>query len=251
MISNFILIIGFMVIFLGILLLVTLIFTRKKQNELYLDQQRMAARFESQQLQSRIEVQEETFRHIGKELHDNIGQLLSTTKMLIGLTERNLPSIPDTLTTANATLSKAIFEVRSLSRSLDKEWLEQFNFLENLQNEITRVNAGGVIKASYQCNAPIEMKSEEQIILFRIVQEAIQNALRHAEPSTLNVHIHKSSSRLEVKVINDGKPLPPVFHGMGTNNMKSRAQLFGGSVQWQPKEKGTEVTITLPIKTSA
>ena len=162
-----------------------------------------------------------------------------------------MPTIPPTLQTANETVSQAITEVRSLSRSLDKEWLEQFNFLENLQTEINRVNAGGMIKASLVCDTAITMKAEEQLILYRMVQEAIQNALRHAEPQQLDVVISRNGGQLVVKVINDGRPLPPQFHGMGTNNMKHRAQLFGGTINWHSLDNQTEVIITLPIKTSA
>ena len=57
-------------------------------------------------LRAQIEVQESTYRHIAKELHDNVGQLLSTTKMLMGVTEIKLGHSPDTLNTANSTLSK-------------------------------------------------------------------------------------------------------------------------------------------------
>jgi len=208
----------------------------------------MTARFENQLMQSRIEVQEETFRHVGKELHDNIGQLLSSTKMLIGLTERGMAEVPSTLSTANETISHAITEVRSLSRSLDQEWLEQFNFIENLQTEINRVNAGGSIQAELHAGTTIDLKPSEQIILFRMAQEAIQNAIRHAEPSRLKVDLAREEENLIVRVINDGRPLPPDFHGMGTNNMKSRAQLFAGTVSWISREGETEVKMTIPVK---
>lgn len=200
-------------------------------------------------LQSQIEVQESTYRHIAKELHDNVGQLLSTTKMLMGVTELKLGRAPDTLNTASATLSKAIEELRLLSRSLDKEWLERFNFLENLQAEVDRINSGEVIRASVHCDAAIRMNPEAQIILFRIVQEAVQNAVRHAQPSRLNIAVANGEA-LEVKVVNDGKPLPPNFHGMGTANMRHRAQLFGGTVQWQSASNETVVTICLPVKSA-
>jgi signal transduction histidine kinase len=66
-------------------------------------------------LQVQVEIQESTYRHIAKEIHDNVGQLLSTTKMLIGIAELKLGQAPDTLQTASATLSKAIQELRMLS----------------------------------------------------------------------------------------------------------------------------------------
>jgi len=238
------------VVITGILLVTILVVSRKRQNQLYFEQQQMTARFENQLMQSRIEVQEETFRHVGKELHDNIGQLLSSTKMLIGLTERGMNEVPSTLSTANETISHAITEVRSLSRSLDQEWLEQFNFIENLQTEINRVNAGGSIKAELHAATTIDLKPSEQIILFRMAQEAIQNAIRHAEPSRLQVDLARQGDKLVVRVINDGRPLPPDFHGMGTNNMKSRAQLFGGTVNWISREGETEVQMTIPVKAS-
>jgi signal transduction histidine kinase len=213
------------------------------------EKDRMTKRFAQELLQSKLETQEETFRHIAKELHDNVGQLLSTTKMLMGVTELKLGHTPDTLYTASATLAKAIQELRMLSRSLDKEWLERFDFLENLRSEVERINSSETIKASIRCNATITMKPEEQIILFRIVQEAMQNAVRHAEPSHLSIVINNGLA-LEVKVINDGKPLPPSFYGMGTANMQHRAKLFGGSVDWQSAAEETIVTICLPLNNS-
>lgn len=206
--------------------------------------------YEQALLQSQIEVQESTYQHIAKELHDNIGQLLSTTKMLMGITEINMANVPDTLSTANATLSKAILELRMLSRSMDKEWLEQFNFLENLQTEVNRINSGGAIEAEAYCNEEINMDPKAQIILFRIVQEAIQNALRHANPTMIKVLIH-STKELQVKVINNGKPLPEKFDGMGIRNMQHRVKFFGGNILWESHIKETVVTISIPLNSQS
>lgn len=235
-----------LILFLVTIFILSIVRYRKRVAKESEEKQMMTKHFEQELLQSKLETQEETFRHIAKELHDNVGQLLSTTKMLMGVTEIKLPHVPDTLLTANDTLSKAIQELRLLSRSLDKEWLEQFNFLENLQSEIDRINGGEMIKATIECHTTITMKPEEQIILFRIVQEAIQNAIRHAQPGLLNVII-TNGGQLQVKVINDGNPLPANFNGMGTNNMQHRAQLFGGTVIWESGNEGTIVTISLPL----
>lgn len=203
--------------------------------------------FEQQLLQVQVEVQENTYRHIAKELHDNVGQLLSTAKMLMGITELRLGQAPDTLLTANATLSKAIQELRMLSRSLDNEWLERFNFQENLDSEVQRINSGGTLAARVHRQGSIALEPPEQLILFRIVQEAMQNAIRHAHPSRLDVVV-ANEHPLEVKVINDGQGLPPNVEGMGTANMRRRAGLFGGTVQWQSVNGETVVTISIPQK---
>lgn len=208
----------------------------------------MTKQFEQELLQSKLETQEETFRHIAKELHDNVGQLLSTTKMLISVTEINLTPAPDTLVTANATLGDAIQELRLLSRSLDQEWLEQFSFLDNLGSEVARINAGKTIQANVECNVPVPLRAEEQIMLFRIVQEAVHNAVRHASPTRIDVLVTGRMNALVVQVVNDGKRLPATFSGMGTNNMRHRAGLLGGTVEWKPLEASTVVEISLPIK---
>lgn len=230
----------------SVFMIISFIASRRNKEKHRQEMEASKKEYEQHLLQVQVEVQESTYRHIAKELHDNVGQLLSTTKMLMGITELKLGHAPETLVNASTTLGKAIQEIRLLSRSLDKDWLAQFNFLENLQGEVDRINGSEVIKAAVDCHTAIALKPEEQIILFRIVQEAMQNAVRHAQPSTLNVIIN-DGQQLEVKVINDGKPLPPDFHGMGTANMKHRARLFGGTVQWQSAPQETTVTICLPL----
>ncbi len=99
-------------------------------------------------LKTQLETQEETFLQIGNEIHDNVGQLLSSTKILIAITERSLPFVPDTLRTASETLAKAIQDLRSLSKTLNKEWLEKFNIIENLLLETERINASRTIRTT-------------------------------------------------------------------------------------------------------
>lgn len=236
----------FLVAGIAILMYVRLYNHRKKAD--LEEKQKMKKLYENQLLRSQIEVQESTISTIGKELHDNVGQLLSTTKMLLGVTEINMSPVPDTLVTANATLSKAISELRLISRSLDKDWLEQFNFIENLDNEIKRINSGGVIRASYSNNGEIMKTAEEQLILFRIVQESIQNAIKHADPKEIHVQVVNNDEGIQITIRNDGRPLLSDPSGMGTNNMRRRVQLFNGQVEWFSPDGYTEVKINIPVK---
>jgi signal transduction histidine kinase len=238
---------GILMILLASIIIIAVLSYQKRYYKLLSEQESVKKIYESSLLHSQIEVQEATFQHIGKDLHDNVGQLLSTTKMLIGVTEMNMQTVPDTLSTAQATLSKAIQELRLLSRSLDKEWLQQFSFTDNLTAEIERINAAGIVIATCNIKMPVTIKAAEQIILFRIVQEAVQNALRHANPGRLCVDVDEINNMLEVKVLNNGTPLPPNFNGMGTNNMKHRTSLLGGTINWQQVQQGTVVIIKLPL----
>ncbi len=237
------LVIGFMVSFI--------IIHRKRRNQYIQEKITMETALEQQLLKSRIEIQEQTFQQIGKELHDNVGQLLSTSRMLIGLTERELQNPPDTLLTANATLGQAINEIRSLAKSLDKEWLERFSFSENMQTMIERINAGKSITVEYIQSAELPLRSDEQIILFRIAQEAIQNAVKHAAPSNMRIAIEETENAYLITVSDNGKgfDINSVTKSMGLDNMEHRVKLLHGSLYINSiPETGTTVTIQLPVK---
>ncbi len=210
----------------------------------------MKKSFEQALLQSQIEVQESTLSTLSKDLHDNIGQLLSTVKVLLGITERNLTSPPDTLLTANATVGQAINELRSLSKSLDKEWLEQFNLIENLSNEVNRLNSVDSVKLKLHNEKKVMLQADKQIILFRIVQEAIQNALKHASAKNILISVEILNDILVTSVKDDGKGFEKYLKpdGVGIINMKHRAKLLGGSIEWCNSNPGCEVVITLPVK---
>lgn len=231
--------------------IVVIIYIRSKRNQDIQQNKLMQKDFTEQLMQSQIEVQEQTFQQIGKELHDNVGQLLSTSRMLLGLTERNLSNPPDTLLTANATLGQAINELRSLSKSLDKEWLEQFSFTDNLKTEISRINAGNGVLAEFVPVDSLPLASGEQIILFRIVQEAIQNAIKHGQPKNILIQIKQEENTFCITISDDGTGFTPgeTARGMGLANMKQRTSLLGGNITWNSiPGQGTTVCIYLPLK---
>lgn len=234
---------------LVMLLLFFVVLYRKSHNIFLKEKELMNAQFAQALLQSQIEVQEETFSALGKELHDNIGQLLSTTKMLLGITQRNMPSVPDTLLTAENTLGQAIGELRSLSKSMSREWLEQFNLLQNLQAEVTRVNAGHEVMTYLTGSDRLSLSSDKQIILFRIIQEALQNAIKHAQASHIWLSITEDPSGIITIIKDDGIGIAAidVVKGLGMINMQHRTQLLDGTIEWKPADvSGTCVQITIP-----
>jgi signal transduction histidine kinase len=210
----------------------------------------MQSNFEKTLLQSQIEVQEATFSALGKELHDNVGQLLSSTKMLLGVTERSLTTPPDTLITAQETLARAINELRSLSRSLTKEWLEQFNLIENLQAEVARNNSANDLQIFLSTPQILSVSPDKQIILFRIIQEALQNAIKHASAKNIAITITEDNTAITTIIKDDGSGFDTNddIKGMGLMNMKQRTQLLDGSITWQSNaDEGTVINITLPV----
>jgi len=228
--------------------LFVLISYRLKKNKHIVETENMKREFNNALHQSVSEVQETTLRTVGEELHDNVGQLLSSTKMMLGLAERSLPTIPDTFTTASNTLGKAISELRSISKVLNKEWLKQFNLTENLQAEVKRIKYPGNLYLTMDDNLIIPVNSEEQIILFRIVQEALNNVIKHSNAENVSITMSNRENNFLVSVKDDGKgfDINSQKNGVGMMNMKHRAQLLGGQLIVKSSEQGSEITIKLP-----
>lgn len=203
-------------------------------------------------LKTQLETQEGTFAQIGEELHDNIGQLLITAKVLLSITERSLTEVPDTLTTAQQTLAKAIRDIRALSKALNKEWLSQFDLLENLRMEAERINAARVVVIKVISTMDrVPLKPESQVILFRILQELLQNSIKHAEASLVQVQIESDEEYIRVVVKDNGKGMDRAISkatGLGISNIRKRTKLLGGNVDWlSSPDEGVEVRIDLPI----
>ena len=216
------------------------------------EKESMEADFEKQLLQSQLETQEETLNQLSIEIHDNVGQLLNSTKLLIGLTQRALSDTSETLTLADETLAKAIQEIRSLSKALNKEWLQQFNFMENLEAEINRINIAKAIAIQLYKEGVITLQADKQIILFRIVQEVLQNAIKHANAKSIKISIIEENETLSISVSDDGIGFneESITKSVGILNIKQRTYLLKGKVQWQSSlQNGTLVTIQIPLTT--
>lgn len=205
---------------------------------------------EEEKLKARLEMKDETLEILGKELHDNIGQLLNSAKLLIGVTQMSIPESPEALHIADETLNDAINELRSLSKSLNKEWLEQFNLFENIETEIKRVNASGKLKITLLRSDPIILDSDKKIILFRMIQETLQNAIKHANADKIDIQITAIQNSFSLIIQDNGIGFESNSEkGSGIMNIKQRARLLGGEAKWETGiNQGTKVIFNIPEK---
>lgn len=251
--QNAIIIICGIVLFIVVLLLFFVLLYRKSHN-LYLQEKTlMQSLFEVELAKTQLEAQEATLASVSNELHDNIGQLLNSTKMLIGVTQRTLPQVPEALVVAETSLNKAIVEIRQLSKSLNKDWLQQFSLVENLQNEAVNLSASSTLQMVVQTDGEIWLKPNEQLMLFRIVQELLQNTVKHAQATQFVVNILANNSFCQLIITDDGKGLPKHFlqKGQGMLNVEKRVHLLGGTVSWQSTiPQGTKVIMQIPLSNS-
>jgi signal transduction histidine kinase len=244
---------GFIIVLLAISFLGIFIYSRNRQNQLVIRQRLMQEEFEKQLMKVQIEVQEYTSAALSQELHDHIGQLLSSTKILINLSGRSMAEPPDTLKVAETTLAQAIQDLRALAKSLNNDWLSQFNLIENLETEKARINASRTIDLKLEHSGTrLAIQPDVQMMLFRVIQEAIQNCIKHAEANVIVVEIRSEETLLNVTVTDNGRGFRPDDRkptGVGLMNMQHRTRLIGGRISWHsPPEGGTEVRICLPVQ---
>ncbi|GHN01061.1 hypothetical protein WSM22_25500 [Cytophagales bacterium WSM2-2] len=235
----------FLLVAIGIIILVLIY--QKKQLLYTHEKKQLQNQYNEELLKTRLEAQEETLNWLGKELHDNLGQLLNSSKVLIGVAQRT-GDMKETLTTANDTLSQAIAEVRNLSKSLSNEWLEQFSFIENLKAEANRINATREIVMTLEHPEKIVLPRDRQLMLFRMVQEAFQNSLKHGQASRIRIAAQQDDGSVKVTVEDDGKGFDADLgkSGFGMNSIRHRASLMGGTAHWKSGTQGTTVHIQLP-----
>ena len=236
----------------GTIVFIPLFYQKKKFQH---REQLVKMQYDMQQeiLQTQLETQEYTFRQVAGELHDNVGQLLSSVKMLLGITERGLPEVPETLRIAMATVGQAIGELRSFSKSLSPDWLNQFDLLENLRNELDRLSASGQLQGELDTNiAELPMAPQQQVLLFRVLQEAMQNAIKHSEAFVIRISVQSTGDDITLVVKDDGIGFDPNLRetkGIGMMNMLHRVGLLSGTIRWEAGDgSGTKVTIWLPLK---
>ena len=213
----------------------------------------MQSSIQQELLKTQLETQEATFRQISEELHDNVGQLLSSTKILLVITERSLAEVPQSLGTAITTLSTAIQDLRDLSKALNNEWLQRFNLVDNLMLEAERINVSRTVTVTVEASVKeLPLKPEAQVMLFRVIQEALQNGIKHSEASCIGITLDREDPQILISIKDNGKGLvmeTAEGNGVGLINMKNRTRLLSGTIDWQsPAGGGTNVLISIPTQ---
>lgn len=195
-------------------------------------------------------------RRIGQDLHDGLGQHLVGTSIAVSLLKdrlagRSQPEAADAAVVAEL-LQSALTESRNLARGLYPVKLEE----EGLSAALAELTAHTARTTDIPCGFRSDVSDCEpdpslRSHLFRIAQEALNNAVKHGEPRRIMVRLHREETLLLLQVLNDGRPFPadPVpTGGMGLDIMRYRARIIGGELRIGPgPEGGTLVVCSVPL----
>jgi signal transduction histidine kinase len=187
LIAYFIAVIFFLILFVVIFFLA---FQRKK-NRYLVERFEAEKRFEKELVNSKLEIQEQTLKNIAWELHDNIGQLLSVANIQLNILRNAVPEVYyDKIDETKAVVTDSVQQVRALSKTLNSDVIKKNGLITSLQVEIERFNRLNFLKASLSIEGEIVvLKRENEIVIFRIIQEFLSNVMKHAKASSLDVTV--------------------------------------------------------------
>ncbi len=245
--------ISFLII--SVLGVVALVFLRRQQN-LITHQQTVIARqqirdLELKSLRAMIEGQEGERSRIARELHDGLGIQLSRIKLFVEAHQELLPaSVKEPL---NQFLDEACTETRLISNDLRPYTLSTFGLIPALDDLVQKLNLVNQTTLILEHYGPVPVLGDEaSVMIYRVVQELLNNALKHAQAQKITVQLMTNIETILISVDDDGRgnnfdTLP--VKGNGIANIHSRISYLGGQVIWQSKPgKGTSVMISLPMQ---
>lgn len=246
------------IIVVGTLLMLTLgasilffVVTYKKRQARYkLEKTNMQYEFHEQLLRTQLEIQEQTLKNISQEIHDNIGQTLSLVKLNLNTIVMDVINPPFKLSYTIDLLSNAIQGLRDLSKALHKDAVLSNGLIAAVEFEILNIERSGVFKTHMNVpNDVLVIDSNKELILFRIIQESLNNIIKHSSAKLISIDIKVHAYKVIVLIEDDGTGFNSnnQHEGLGLRNMKSRAILIGGKLDLHTNAHGTKVLIEIPI----
>jgi signal transduction histidine kinase len=210
---------------------------QKRQLQNQQEKTALKTAYDQEILKSQIEVQNQTLQHIGRELHDNIGQLLSVAKINLNVLEESNNTEHEHIKQTNEIISQSINDLRALTKSLDGDFVKDFGLEESISHELQRIRKTKRFQTEISVlGMKRKLGYEIEIVLFRIVQEVLNNALKHSKAKNIDIILQyfPTSFKLSVKDNGKGFDLENVSSktinssGAGLRNMQRRMELIGG-----------------------
>ncbi|MFL6608307.1 MAG: sensor histidine kinase [Pseudomonas sp.] len=216
---------------------------------------RKSIKFQPQELADRLlEVQENERHRLSRELHDDIGQLLTAAKLQSEWLKRRMPQeLQDQCSVLSETLDETLNKVRDVSAILNPRQLTSLGLEASLRAHLLKTLANTSVNWSLDCQQRMTGIPEEMTVAaFRITQEAITNILRHAQAKNLLVRLQRLPEGLTLVISDDGQGFVPADHPAregqrGMAGMSERVEQLGGTLKVVSEAgKGTHIEARFP-----
>jgi len=196
-----------------------------------------------------VETQEQLLDSISRDLHDDAGQQLTVINFQIENLKFDFPNCENNLEPISNSVLKLSQSLRQISHSLNSNWLEKNGLIDAIKQEVTRIKKSDRISISYKSdNKTKNFKNEEQIVLFRIFQETINNILKHSRATAIEIEVVFNPKFL-LKIQDNGIGFDVDLvsnsnHSIGIQNCIKRAEVINYIFEIQSiKNEGTTITL--------
>ena len=253
LVAQIILVVLFILLIVIFVVVFVFIYYRRQRRHVK-EKQMLTLEFNQVLLQTQLEIQEQTLRTISQEIHDNVGQVLSLVKLNLNTLDMHGSNKEQKVKSSIHLVSKAINDLRDLSRSLNGDKIADLGLQDAIDNELKIIaNTGQFVTELIVTGEPYKLQSQNEMVLFRIVQESLNNTIKHSKARNITIEMHYEMASFKMAINDDGEgfaatELEATETGIGLNNMRNRASLVGAlfSIQSLPGS-GTSVLIQLPL----
>ena len=201
-------------------------------------------------IQSEVEALERDRRRIAKDLHDGVGTALTSVKWIVQDTIQHKPNDQEqALKTINENFNEIILEIKRIIYDLNPPALERYGLEVGLKNFIDRINDRTDIKARFDYFGKGEVAPNISLTVYRIVQELINNTIKHSKATEIKIHVNQFEDFINVMYEDNGIGMPDLpTAGFGIHNIESRVQTLKGHVSFESNEMGTFYNFDIPFK---
>ena len=205
-------------------------------------------------LSTQLEMQTQTMQHIGREIHDSVGQKLTLASLYTQQLayENKAPLVTDKIENISSIINESLQELRKLSKTLTDDSIAQNDITTLLQEECTKINAlqKCIVTVESACS-DIKLSYQTKSILLRVVQEFLQNSIKHSLCKNIIISLNATTTVLQLQLQDDGKGFDAntiKANGIGLSNMEKRIKLIGGTFELKSiLQSGTTAHIQIPL----
>lgn len=246
-------------LFLAIALIIFIIFHQRKVIRYQLEMQQMEAEQQKILLRASIKLQEEERQRIAADLHDDAGPLLATARLYLTENLVNLDKATQlqSIFSAKQIIDEAIQLIRNISHSLMPPTLKNFGLESAVTDFFKKINGAGSLNVNCRFNDyEVRLQPEKELIVFRVIQELINNILKHSNSSFIHLTQHNSEDSMIIRLHHDGRGLTQEdfirmsksHGGLGLKNIQSRLKVIHGNINFEqdPSQSFYKVTINIP-----
>lgn len=244
----------------GFIFFIFILLFKLKRRQINIERNMIELRYnlEKNILSAQLEIQEETLNRISKDIHDNISLSLTLAKLHLNnikVTE-DASDNNSTISSCVDLISKSIIDLSDLSKSLDGEIVNKYGIIEAVEREIYYVNKLGHPKAKIEVSGePKFLKWKIELMIFRIIQESIRNALNHSKCKSIIISLDFTELSIDINIKDDGVGFNIKESGKnkhvssGLNNMANRAKLINANFNVESRiNEGTNISISTPYQ---